>query len=115
MEGVSGPETLHVIAADHAVHPIQVSQLKMLQREGSSDLLTRRKKTQAKEESQTKEAELYQPYCCAEAWRLRQAPDGAGLAEKSLNGSDARELRKLVDHDHPELTVSRPWELLGLP
>jgi putative transposase len=37
------------------------------------------------------------------------------VAEKSLNCSDARELRKLVDHDHPELTVSRQCELLGLP
>ncbi len=115
MERVSSPRTLQEIAADHAVHPIQASQLKLQQRDSTSDTFTRRKKTQAKDECQTKEAELYQPYCCAEAWRLRQAPDGAGLAEKSLNGSDARELRQLVDHDHPELTVSRPWELLGLP
>ena len=35
--------------------------------------------------------------------------------KKSLSSSDARELRKLVDHDHPELTVSRQCELLGLP
>lgn len=34
---------------------------------------------------------------------------------KSLNYSDARELRQLVDHDHRELTVSRQCELLGLP
>ncbi len=33
----------------------------------------------------------------------------------SLNCSDARELRKLVDHDHPWLTFSRQCELLGLP
>lgn len=37
------------------------------------------------------------------------------MAEKSLNCSDARELRKLVDHDHSELTVSRQCVLLGLP
>ncbi len=35
--------------------------------------------------------------------------------KKSLSCSDARELRKLVDHDHPELSVSRPCALLGLP
>ena len=34
---------------------------------------------------------------------------------KSLNCSDARELRKLVDHDNPELSLSRQCELLGLP
>jgi len=28
--------------------------------------------------------------------------------------SDARELRKLVDHDHPDLSVSRQCVLLGL-
>lgn len=36
MEPVSGPETLQVIAADHAVHPIQVTQKKKLPREGAS-------------------------------------------------------------------------------
>ena len=39
------------------------------------------------------------------------------MAEKSLIGSDsdARELRKRVEHDQRVLTVSRPCELLGLP
>ena len=35
--------------------------------------------------------------------------------KKSLSCSDARELRKLVDHDHPELSISRQCALLGLP
>lgn len=37
------------------------------------------------------------------------------MAKKSLNCSDARELRKLVDHDHPELSISRQCALLGVP
>jgi putative transposase len=37
------------------------------------------------------------------------------VAQKNLSCSDARELRKLVDHDHPELSVSRQCVLLGLP
>ena len=37
------------------------------------------------------------------------------MAQKSLSCSDARELRKLVDHNHPELSVSRQCGLLGLP
>ena len=37
------------------------------------------------------------------------------MAQKNLSCSDARELRKLVDHDHPELSVSRQCVLLGLP
>ena len=60
MEAISGRKTLQEIAADHAVHPIQVSQWKKLLLEGASDLFTRGKKTQTKEESQAKEAELFQ-------------------------------------------------------
>ncbi len=37
------------------------------------------------------------------------------MAQKSLSCSDDHELRKLVDHDHPELSVSRQCALLGLP
>ncbi|MCT4366546.1 MAG: IS3 family transposase, partial [Synechococcaceae cyanobacterium MAG-AL2] len=32
-----------------------------------------------------------------------------------LSCCDARELRKLVDHDHPEISITRQCELLGLP
>jgi putative transposase len=35
--------------------------------------------------------------------------------KKNLSCSDARELRKLVDHNHPELSVSRQCVLLALP
>ena len=34
--------------------------------------------------------------------------------KKSLSNSDARELRKLVDHDYPELSVCSQCALLGL-
>ncbi|WP_233132811.1 IS3 family transposase [Synechococcus sp. MW101C3] len=35
--------------------------------------------------------------------------------KKSLSCSDARELRKLVDHDHPEFNIGRQCALLSLP
>jgi putative transposase len=35
--------------------------------------------------------------------------------KKNLSCSDARELRQLVDHDHPDLSVSGQCALLGLP
>ena len=35
--------------------------------------------------------------------------------KKSLTSSDAHELRRLINHDHPELRVSRQCALLGLP
>ena len=60
MEAISGRETIQEIAADHAIHPIQVSQWKRQLLDGASELFTRGKKTQAKDESQAKEAELFQ-------------------------------------------------------
>ena len=82
MEAISGRKTIQEIAADHAIHPIQVSQWKRQLLDGASELFTRGKKTKDKEEVQAKEAELFQQYCFAEAWRLRQAPDGTGVAQK---------------------------------
>ena len=46
------------IAADHAVHSIQVSQWKKQLLVSASKLFTRGKKTQAKDETQTKQAAL---------------------------------------------------------
>jgi len=37
------------------------------------------------------------------------------VAQKNLSCCDVRELRKLVDHDHPRLRVRRQCALLGLP
>ena len=41
METISGRKTLQEIAADHSIHPIQVSQWKKQLLEGSSELFTR--------------------------------------------------------------------------
>jgi putative transposase len=54
-----------------------------------------------------KEAELFQ--------QIDKLQMEVEWLKKSLNCSDAGEHRKLVDHDHPDLTVSRQCELLGLP
>ena len=51
---------LQEIAADHSIHPIQVSQWKKQLLEGASELFTRGKKSKDKEEGQAKEAELFQ-------------------------------------------------------
>ena len=60
MEAISGRKTIQEIAADHAIHPIQVSQWKRQLLEGASELFTRGKKSKDKEEGQAKEAELFQ-------------------------------------------------------
>ncbi len=46
-----------------------------------------------------------------------QAPNGAGVAQQNPSSFDARELRKLADHDHDhgDFSVSRLCALLGLP
>ena len=60
MEAMSGRKTIQEIAADHAIHPIQVSQWKKQLLEGASELFSRGRKDKDKEDSQAKEAELFQ-------------------------------------------------------
>jgi putative transposase len=60
MEAISGRKTIQEIAADHAVHPIQVSQWKRQLLESASELFTRGNKAKDHEASQAKEAELFQ-------------------------------------------------------
>ena len=60
MEAISARKTIQKIAADHATHPIQVSQWKRQLLDGASELFDRGKKSKDKEEWQVKEAELFQ-------------------------------------------------------
>jgi transposase-like protein len=99
MEAISGRKTIQEIAVDHAIHPIQVSQWKKQLLDGTGELFTRGKKTKDKEEGQAKEAELFQ-----QIGRLQMELE---WLKKNRSYSDTHELRKLVDHDHPELSVSR--------
>jgi transposase-like protein len=60
MEAISGRRTIQEIAAEHSIHPIQVSQWKRQLLDSASELFTRGQKTKDKEEGQAKEAELFQ-------------------------------------------------------
>ena len=60
MEAISSRKTFQLIAADHAIHPIQVSQGKWQLLDGASELFTRGKQSKDKQEVQGKEAELFQ-------------------------------------------------------
>ena len=60
MEAINGRKTIQEIAADHAIHPIQLSQWKRQLLDRASELFTRSKKTKDKEEGQAKETELFQ-------------------------------------------------------
>jgi len=76
--------------------------------DGASEVVfTRGKESKDKEEVQAKEAEVFQ--------QIGKLEMELEWLKKNLSRSDARELRKLVDHDHPELSVSRQCVLLGLP
>jgi putative transposase len=60
MEAISGRKRIQEIAADHAIHPIQVSLWKKQLLEGASELFPRGKKSKDMDEVQVKEAELFQ-------------------------------------------------------
>lgn len=82
MEAISGRKLLQEIAADHALHPIQVSQWMQQLLESASELFTRGEKTQAKDEIQAKDIELFQSDCFPSRWlcqrkacRLRKTSD----------------------------------------
>ena len=107
MDAISGRKTIQEIATNHAIHPIQVSESKRKLLDCPNELFTRGKKSKDKEEGQAKEAELFQ--------QVGKRQMELEWVKKRLSCSDARELRKLVDHDHTELSVSRQCALLGLP
>jgi transposase-like protein len=56
MEAISGRRSIQEIAADHAIHPIQVSQWKRQLLEGASELFTKGMMSKDKEQGQAKEA-----------------------------------------------------------
>jgi len=60
MEAISGRKTLQEIAADHAIHPIQVSQWKKQLLESASDLFGKGRKDKERGDQLTREAELFQ-------------------------------------------------------
>jgi transposase-like protein len=107
MEAISCRKTFQEIAADHAIHPIQVSQWKRQLLDCASELFTRGKKSKDNEDGQAKEAELFQ-----QIGKLQMELE---RLKKSLSCSDAHELPKLVDQDHPEISISNQCALLGLP
>lgn len=60
MEAISGLKTLQEIAADHAIHPIQVSQWKKQLLESASDLFGKGRKDNERGDQHTREADLFQ-------------------------------------------------------
>jgi len=99
--------TMREITAENAVLPIQVSQWKRQLLDGASEPFTPANKSKAKDETQAKEAELFQ--------QISKLQMELESLQKNLSCSDARKMRKVVEYDHPGLSVSRQCLLLGLP
>ncbi len=88
MDAISGRKTFQEIAADHAIHPIQLSQWKQQLLDGASELFTKVSKSKDKEEVQAKEAELFEQYCfSSRRLRLRRSPTTTASSKWSWNGS----------------------------
>jgi hypothetical protein len=107
MEAISSRKTIEEIAADHAIQPIELSQRKRQPLDGASEMFTRGKKSMDKEKGQAKEAEMFQ--------QIGKLEMELEWLKKILSCSNTRDLRKLVDHDNPEISISRQCALLGLP
>ena len=60
MEEISGRKMIEEFAADHAIHPIQVTQWKRQILDGASELFTRGKNSKDKVDGHAKEAEPFQ-------------------------------------------------------
>ena len=98
VEAISGRMTIEEIVADHAIHSIQLGRWERPLLNSASDLFTRSKKRTDKSESKPKEPEIFR--------QIGKFQMELGGSKKDVNFSDVDELRRLVEHDHPEPSVN---------
>ena len=60
LEALAGRRTIQEIAAEYALHPIQVSQWKKQLSDGARELFANSRRTKDKEEQQQRESQLYE-------------------------------------------------------
>lgn len=106
MEAISGRKTLQEIAADHAIHPIQVSQWKKQLLESAGNLFANSSMDKERGVQQTRGAELFQ--------KIGKLKMELEWLIKSLSSSTVHEQRRLVDQSHPKLSFRRQCEMLSL-
>lgn len=105
-ETISGRKSMQEIAAGHGVNPIQMSPWRSNVHDSAIVLFTRGKRNKDKDERQGMEAELFQ-----QIGKLQMERE---WLTNISSCSGARELRKLVDYVHLELSARRQCALLGL-
>jgi putative transposase len=126
MEAISGRRTIQEIAADHAIELRYAAHLSVRPDRGESVEAPaaggRQRAIHQRQEDQGQGRGAGQGGRAVPAVLLRRSLTATAAfrwswsgSKKSLSCSDAHELRRLVDHDHPELSVSRQCALLGLP
>jgi putative transposase len=105
LEALKGIESIHAIAAKYEVHPVQVSQWKKEIAERLPEVFSK-KADHSAEASKEREKALFE-----EIGRLKMELD---WVKKKLASSSIEERRRMIEPDHPTLSIVRQCELLGL-
>jgi putative transposase len=104
LEAAKGTQTLSELASEYQLHPSQISAWKRALLDSGPDVLSTRRAREKREQA-TREAELYKQIGRLKMeleWLKKKLPD-------SIEGK-----RMMVDPQHPELSIRRQCELLGL-
>ena len=105
LEALKGIEPVHAIAAKYQVHPVQVSQWKKEAAERLPEVFAR-KADQNAQEAKAREDELYR--------KIGQLEMELDWLKKKLASSSVEERRRMIEPEHPGLTIVTQCELLGL-
>lgn len=108
LTAIQGKKTLARLAADFAIHPSQVSAWK-------KQILLEAAKVFSKASRQAKAGASY-PECQALRAAIAQQSAELDFLKRKIQsaGRTARELRELVEKDHPQLSQRRQCHWLGL-
>ncbi|WP_371873941.1 IS3 family transposase [Dictyobacter arantiisoli] len=104
LEAIRGNKTANEIAAEYGVHPTQIAQWKKQALDGLPAVFSTRSPSQEKSEEDLT-ATLYQ-----QIGQLKVELDWL----KKKQGSSVEHKRQLIDLNHPQLSIGRQCELLGL-
>ena len=113
LEAAKGTKTLAELASEYGLHPSQTLALRASARvsEWKQQLLQDgpsvfgRQPARQQREQETLQAELYE--------QIGRLKNGAGMVEKKLP-NDIQTKRAMIEPNHPELSMRRQCELIGL-
>ena len=100
-----GEKTTAQLAAEFGVHASQVTAWKKQLLEGAPELFEDGRSKRAAEDGGRRRGAVRAD---------RPAEDGSRLAEKKSCRAQLKDCRRWIEPDHPQLTIARQCELLGL-